>query len=643
MKEDDKPPLKTHDDDGEPPGEDAAMGQAVRWTVGALLLIVVAGAALLWVNRRADLPRSSHSQGTVAGRQSPGRSMVNIPELPFTDITARAGITFVHTNGALGEKLLPETMGGGVAFLDFDNDGDQDLLFVNSGNWPWRSQDSAIRNPQSAIDQSLLSSAATVVLYRNDTPAGGPVKFTDVTAASGLRLAAYGMGVAAGDYNNDGRVDVFLTALGGNRLFRNEGNGRFSDATATAGVGGAPEAWSTSAAFLDFDNDGDLDLFVANYIQWSRELDHQIDYRLPGIGRAYGPPMHYPGAFPYLYRNEGGGRFTDVSAAAGVQVRNHATGLPLGKSLGVAPVDVDADGWIDLIVANDTVQNFVFRNQRNGTFQETGALTGLAYDSFGGARGAMGIDAGRFHHGDTLGILIGNFANEMTALYVSQRNQPVFTDEAIARGIGAPTRSLLTFGVFFFDADLDGWLDLLTANGHIEDEIEKAQPDQRYRQPTQLFWNAGGAHREGGFVAVPPEKCGPDFSRPIVGRGAAFADVDGDGDADVVITQINGPPLLLRNDLRAGAPWVRFKLEGVKSNRDALGAWIEVRSGHRVMARQVMPARGYLSHSELPVTFGLGDAARLDEVAVVWPGGAKQRLDVAELRLNALNVVRETP
>jgi len=618
------------------------MGQAVRWTIGALVLIVVAGAALLWVNRRADTqgPFASASPSALSSRTASRSQLDHIPSLPFVDITSQSGVTFVHTNGAYGEKLLPETMGGGVAFLDFDSDGDQDLLFVNSGEWSWRSLKSQIPNPQSQANQSLLTSAPTITLYRNDTAPTGPVKFTDVTAGSGLNANLYGMGVAVGDCDNDGRVDVFITGVGGCKLFHNDGGGRFSDVTARAGVGGAAEDWGTSAAWLDHDQDGDLDLFVCHYVRWSRDLDLRVDYQLAGIGRAYGPPMNFPGAVPRLYRNDGNGRFTDVSAHAGVQVRNPATGLPLGKSLGVAPVDFDGDGWLDLIVANDTTQNFAFQNQRNGTFKEVGALSGIAFDNFGGARGAMGIDSGRFQNEGTLGVLIGNFANEMTALYVRQANKPLFTDEAITQGIGAATRHLLTFGVFFFDADLDGWLDLLTANGHVEPEIAKAQGDQAFLQPAQLFWNAGGV-RGGGFLRVPAEKCGGDLLRPIAGRGAAYADVDSDGDLDVALTQINGPPLLLRNDQKLHHHWLRLKLEGVKTSRDAIGAWVEARVGNRVIAQQVMPTRGYLSQSELPVTLGLGKADNVDELTVIWPGGERQKVDVTKLRLDAINSLRQ--
>lgn len=605
----------------EPPAADPA---ALRRAVWAALALLVALAAVV----AAVVLRGRGAASTVppAPSAATDEALVRlVPEARFTDITAAAGIAFVHFTGAEGEKLLPETMGSGAAFLDFDGDGDADLLFVNGAPWPW-----ATNRP---------ASAPTHALYRNDTPPGGPVKFTEATAGSGLDVSFYGMGAACGDFDGDGRVDVFISGVGDQRLLRNEGGGKFRDVTDAAGLRAAPDAWGTSCGFVDFDRDGDLDLFVCHYVRWTREVDLEVDYRLAGIGRAYGPPMNFAGSTPRLYRNEGGGRFTDVSAAAGVEVRNPATGQPMAKSLGLAPTDLNHDGWPDLIVANDTVQNFVFTNRHDGTFAEVGAESGLAFDTFGGARGAMGIDAGRFTEDNTLGVSIGNFANEMLALYVAQRDAFLFSDQAMAQGIGAASRQWLTFGVFFFDYDLDGWLDLLSVNGHIEPEIARVQPGQQYRQPAQLFWNTRGVRAGGGFAKADAARAGEDLFQPLAGRGSAFADVDADGDLDVVITQAGGPPVLLCNDQRLGHAWLRVKLVMPAGNRDALGAWVRVRTGDRNQWRQVMPTRSYLSQAELPVTFGLGRAARVDELEVGWPDGRRQRVPRERLRVNALNVI----
>ncbi len=586
---------------------EAAFGRAIGRTIVivAAVGLLVAGTSFLLERISPTPPRSPDEAGAEAAALAPG---IRVPEVRFTDITAAAGIRFVHTNGAYGDKLLPETMVGGVAFFDYDNDGDADLFFVNSGYWPWKTP----------VGVPLPTHA----LYRND----GQGNYEDVTAGSGLDFSSYSMGVATGDYDDDGRVDLFVSGVGANYLLHNEGGGRFRDVTEAAGLRCGPEDWSASCAWFDYDNDGDLDLFVANYLRWSREIDYQADYQLPGIGRAYGQPWNFPATFPFLYRNDGRGRFTDVSATSGIQIRNRTTGLPLAKSLGVKPLDRDGDGWIDVVVANDTVQNFYYHNQRNGTFQEAGAVAGLAFDNFGGTRGGMGIDAARFEEDTALGISIGNFANEMTAIYVARSDSPVFADEAIAQGIGQASRMSLTFGVFFFDYDLDGWLDLLTANGHIEDEIEKVQRTQRYRQPPNLFWNSRGLRQGSGFVLVPPAKAGPDLFQPLVGRGSAYADIDGDGDLDVVIAQINGPPRLFRNDQKLGHHWLRIKLVGSLRNRDAIGAWVHVRIGTRTLSRQVIPTRGYLSQSELPVTIGLGEATHVDEVMVTWPDGTRQKV-----------------
>lgn len=588
--------------------------------VTALVGLGVVVFGKLWYSQHQRESWAKRSKTSAAASES---TAVEIPKAPFTDVTIPSGIHFVHNNGAYGEKLLPETMGGGVAFFDFDNDGAQDLLFINSTYWPGK------------VPPGKQPTA--MALYHND----GKGHFSDVSAGSGLEVSFYGMGVAIGDYDNDGFDDVFITAVGGNRLFRNNGNGKFNEVTEVAGVGGSATDWSTGAAFIDYDNDGKLDLFVCNYVKWSREIDLSANYTLPGIGRAYGPPMNFEGTFAYLYHNEGNGHFKDVSKQSGVQITNRNSGVPLAKSLAVAPIDVDNDGWIDLVVANDTVQNFLFRNQHDGTFKEIGSSAYIAFDANGLARGAMGIDAARFRNDEVLGIAIGNFANEMNGFYVSQRDSLLFTDAAIAAGVGPASRQLLKFGLFFFDYDLDGRLDLLTANGHLEEQINKVQPSQQYRQPAQLFWNRG-VTRELRFVPVPPDKCGSDIFKPIVGRGSAFADIDGDGDLDVIMTQVAGPPLLLRNDQNLNHHWIRLRLTGTRSNHDAIGAWIKVRLDNQTITRQVMPSRSYLSQSELPVTIGLGNATQIQSVEIAWPGGAVQRVDPLP-KLDTLTRVVQSP
>lgn len=590
--------------------DDAVIGRAFRWSIVAAILLVAVAAVGIWYAKRK--PAAGPAKVTsLTAPVAPARAAAEMPAVNFKDITKEAGITFVHNSGAYGDKLLPETMGSGAAFFDFDNDGDQDLFFVNATAWPGKG-----------------GKATTAALYRND----GKGKFEDVTAGSGLDIPIFGMGAAVGDYDNDGRVDIFITAVGGNRLFHNEGQGKFR---AIEGVG---DQWSTAAAWLDFDNDGDLDLYVGNYVKWSREIDLEVGYKLVGVGRAYGQPMNFEGAFPYFYRNDGNGKFTEIAQAAGLQVKNAATGVPAAKTLGVSPVDIDNDGWMDLIVANDTVPNHVFHNQRNGTFKEMGALSGIAFDTYGNTRGAMGIDAARYRDDGALGVVIGNFANEMTALYVSQNNPLIFTDEAIPEGIGPASRLLLKFGIFFFDYDLDGRLDVLSANGHLEEEISKVQASQQYAQPAQLFWNSG-AQSGATFIPVGQDKAGADLFKRIVGRGSAYADIDGDGDLDVVLTQTGGAPLLLRNDQQFGHNWLRLKLIGKKSNRDAIGARIHVQAGGRTISRQVVPTRSYLSQSELPVTIGLGKLDKVDEIEIIWPGGEKQR--VASPPLNRLAVVEQ--
>ncbi len=603
-----------------PVSSDAVIARAFRRSliIFAFIAAIVGLVVYLVQHQHQDQEAEPVEEVPVEAPQETRQVMPELPSVRFTDITTEAGIDFVHVNGAYGARLLPETVGSGAAFFDYDNDGDSDLLLVNSNNWP--------DHPPAQTPEPTLA------LYRND----GTGHFENVTKGSGLDVGLYGMGVAVGDYDNDGFVDVFVTALGRNHLFHNE-QGTFRDVTATAGVAGDAAAWSTSSAFIDYDNDGDLDLFVANYVRWSKAVDFEVDFRLTGIGRAYGPPTAFAGSYCYLYRNNGDGSFADVSETSGIHVDNPATGQPMAKALAVAPVDLDLDGWIDLLVANDTVQNFFFRNRGDGTFEEIGTLVGIAFDRNGAATGAMGVDSARYRNDEDLALAVGNFANEMTSLYVTQGASPPLADEAIVEGIGPTSRLVLTFGLFFFDYDLDGRLDFLQANGHLEEDINKVQPSQHYAQPAQLFWNCG-LDCPASFTPVATEDSG-DLATPAVGRGASYADIDRDGDLDVLITQNGRRPLLLRNDQDLGHHWLRVKLIGRRSNRDAIGAWVEVSSADVRQSRQVMPTRSYLSQVELPITFGLGQAEVIDAVRVHWPDGSTQEINDA--RVDSVLVIEQ--
>ena len=589
--------------------------QTLSLTVLAALGLI--GIAIAWWTSRPTLEPPEEIRELVLPKVREPVAAV-VPSIQFTNITKSAGIDFVHTNGAAGEKLLPETMGGGCAFLDYDSDGDQDVLLVNSKNWPW----SENADPQ-----------ATTALYKND----GQGHFVNVSEEANLAISCYGMGTAIGDYDNDGDPDVFISAVGKNHLYRND-NGVFIEVTQAAKIAGSDDTWSTSCAWLDYDNDGLLDLLVANYVQWSKEIDLAQDFRLTGIGRAYGPPFSFEGSYPYFYHNNGDGTFTDVSQQSGIQQNNLATKDPLSKTLGIAPVDINNDGWIDFVLANDTVRNLLFLNEQDGTFREVGIEAGIAFDASGKSRGAMGIDTGCFRNDDCLGVAIANFANEMSALYVSAGKDAAFTDDAIPSGLGPPTRTDLAFGLFFFDVDLDGRLDLFSANGHLENDINKIQKSQHYRQNPRVFWNAGPSGRDE-FVALEPEKDSA-LSAPLVGRGAAYADIDADGDLDVLVTQIGDRPALLRNDLQNDKHFLRIKLVGRRCNRDAIGAWVEVHQSDRQLKRQVMPTRSYLSQVELPVTIGLGSEAKVDSVIVHWPDGSTQ--EVRDFVLDEVTIVTQT-
>ena len=601
----------------------------------ALLLLILAaslgvGAYFYWQKLKAE--QGEARPFTPSQPFDPKKDKVQrpIPESRFTDVTAAAGIRFKHENGYSGSKLLPETMGGGVAILDYDGDGKPDILFINSKWWPGHVPAEKVAAP-------------TMKLYRNL----GNWKFEDVTAAAGLDIELYGMGVAVGDIDNDGRLDVFVSCVGKSRLFRNVDGKKFQEITASAGVGGDtdlpnakskdeflkhkdPIPFASSATFLDYDGDGRLDLFVCHYITWSPATDLAIGSTLEGGQRGFGRPTEFEAAQCSLYRNVDGKKFEEVSEKAGVLVFSQegtdtgARKRPVGKALGVVAADVDNDGWPDLLVANDTVRNFFFHNEA-GTdgkriFKEQGLPVGAAYADEGRPRGGMGIDWGEFAANRSAAV-IANFANEPVTCLEKNASKLLFSDSALSTGLAGPSRITLKFGAFFFDYDNDGRLDLLLCNGHIEPDIQKIQSSQRHAQPAQLFWNTGDESCY--FEPVEEKQAGPDLFKPMVGRGSAFADFDGDGLLDVVLVANGGEARVLRNDgPKEKNHFVRLDLrgDGVKSNSMALGATVTVDAGEQKFTRQVTGGRGYLSQSETPLTIGLGKATKLDKVTVRWPG-----------------------
>jgi enediyne biosynthesis protein E4 len=511
--------------------------------------------------------------------------------ITFTDVTAQSGIHFKHNSGAFGAKYLPETMGSGVCVIDYDNDGWPDIFFVNSMDWPGH-----------------VKGKSYPALYHNNHDG----TFTDVTLQAGLNVEMYGMGCAVGDFDNDGYDDIYVTAIGGSHLFRNLHNGKFADVTAKAGL--ADSGFPTGAVWFDYDNDGKLDLFVAHYVEWWLKTDQRCS--LDGTHKSYCTPEVYKGESARLFHNLGNGRFEDVTKQAGLYD-------PKGKSLGVALLDYDNDGWIDLFVSNDTAANKLYHNNHNGTFSEAGFAAGVAFSDAGKARAGMGTDAGDYDGSGRQSLVIGNFTDESIALYHND-GSGLFSDQSVDSGIASPSAQSLTFGCFFFDYDLDGRLDIFAANGHVADDISVVRPNLHYAEPPLLFHNRG----QGKFEDVSAD-VGAALRRPMVARGAAYADFDNDGDLDLVVTTNNGPAHLFRNDNGNRNDMLRLKLVGTRSNRDAIGAKVTLTAagGVRQLA-MVKSGSSYLSQSEFPLTFGLGKPGSVSEanLEIAWPSGRKQTL-----------------
>ncbi len=504
----------------------------------------------------------------------------------FVDSTEKAGIRFVHHSGATGKKYLPETLGSGCAFVDLDGDGWPDILLINGK------------------DFTPHGKHWLPAFYRNNHNG----TFTDVTRGSGLDVEMYGMGVAVADYDNDGLPDVYITALDGDHLFHNEGHGHFRDVTAQSGIHNAN--FGTSAAWLDYDHDGKADLFVANYVTWSKEKD--LWCSLDGTTKSYCTPESYKGTSSKLYHNLGNGKFEDVTQKAGL-------GDATSKSLGVVVFDYNGDGWPDLFISNDTQPSKLYRNNWNGTFTEEGMQAGVAYGEDGVARGAMGVDAADYDHSGRPDLLVGNFANQMLGLYHNE-GKGFFVDEAPSSTVGRASLLNLTFGAFFFDYDLDGWDDIFAANGHIEPDINRIQPKVQYREPPLLFRNQGHGH----FQNV-SSQLGADFQRPIVARGAAYADYDHDGDLDVLINTNDGSAVLFTNEGGNRNNWITVRLTGTKCNRSALGAIVRVQSVLGKQWKTVHSGSSYCSQSDLALTFGLGQDKTISSLEVDWPSGTRQQ------------------
>ena len=532
------------------------------------------------------------------------------PDVWFTDVTSGAGLgEFRHLTGAVGKKWMPETLGGGGGFLDYDADGRQDILLVRGAEW---SEEGADPSP-------------ALALYRNN----GDGSFSETTSEAGLsRIHAYAFGVTAADYDNDGDQDFYVTALGKNMLFRNDG-GTFVEAADRVGISG-PEEWSTAAVFFDADRDGLLDLYVGNYVRWTPAIDTPCS--LSGGVRSYCTPDLYEGLPGRFYRNNGDGSFVEATDESGFG------GLLPGKTLAAMNLDYNADGWDDLIVINDTERNLLYENNGDGTFTEKGILAGIAFDKNGKARAGMGVDAGVMDSTGQPTIFISNFAREMVGAYRYDR-RGMFTDRALEAGIARESVNLLSFGLFVFDADLDGHLDVFTANGHIMPEIGQVDGVVPYKQPARLYRNRGNGTFE--VVSEPGDQS--VWDRQLVARGAAYADIDADGDLDVLLVENGGPAHLWRNEVNGR--YFRVSLDGSVSNRNGIGARVVAVADGLRMTQFARSGASYLSQSERVLTFGLGKAEIVDTLLVYWPSTevdtllnvpANQTLRVVEATTNRL-------
>ena len=505
----------------------------------------------------------------------------------FTDVTRPAGIDFLHESGLSKDKLIVETVGSGVAWIDYDNDGRLDLYFVNG----------------SRVSEEKPSPGNA--LFRN----GGRGVFEDVTRKAGVAgNGSYGMGVAVGDYDNDGRLDLYVTNYGPNQLFRNNGDGTFSDVASKAGV--VSRRWGSSAGFFDFDRDGDLDLYVVNYLDYESEDNPYCGLPKEGY-RLYCDIRMFEGAADQLYRNNGDGSYTDVSSPAGVA-------NPAGKGLGLTFADFDGDGYPDIYVANDTIRDFLYRNNRNGTFSDVTYAAAVGFDANGEPQAGMGVDAADLNRDGLPEIFVTNFAHELNALY---RNGPDLLFEEVSERVGLGSGLLpLGFGTKLFDYDNDGDVDIYVANGHIENNVHLYFPNLTFAQTDLLYENQGK-----GFLDV-SAKSGDPFAVPAVGRGAAVADYDNDGDLDIALSNSGGPAVLLKNDGGNRSNWIAIQARGRESNSFGLGASVRIETEQGAQVRQVNNVASYLSANDLRVYFGLGRQQQVKSVEIDWPSGRNQVL-----------------